>query len=120
MAENTAKSTPARVLLLFTLLLAGMAAARWQDRTPTTISYPTALEDTQLVPSTLRHFRALLDGQSTAQSFTITSRAPVTKADHHLFKCGQAEHGAFTIYQDQQAYWLKTAPGQYLRATVAQ
>jgi hypothetical protein len=126
MAENLAKSTPARVLFLFTFLMAGMAAALWRDHSvgsADTVDYPTALGDEQLCPVALLQpgttFSSSLDKEPRPVSWTVSSKAATSKREDRLWKVGLAEEHAFYIYQsdqaDDSAYWVKSGPGAFYR-----
>jgi hypothetical protein len=129
MAENQPKSTPARVLFLFTFLMAGMAAALWRDHqtaaTVESIDYPTALGDEQFCPSTLlqsgQQFAANLDTSQQPATMTITSKSAFSKREDRLWKVGVATTGGFYLYQSDQpndsGWYVKSAPGLFHRAS---
>jgi hypothetical protein len=134
MAENQAKSTPARVLLLFALLLAAVAVAVSREHAARSavesVDYPTALGDEAFAPSSLlavgQVFSAKLDGTDTAASLAVTSAKPLAKAEERLWKVGLAEMvssqmGHFYIYQSDQtedtAQYIKSAPGMFYKVT---
>jgi hypothetical protein len=128
MAENQAKSTPARVLFLFAFLMAGMAAALWRESNggvKDSIDYPTALGDEQFCPIALlqtgQNFTAVMDKETQLVSWTITSKAAVAKREERLWKMGVASEAGFYVYQSDQAEdtgtWIKSAPGLFYRIT---
>jgi hypothetical protein len=129
MAENQAKSTPARVLFLFTFLMAGMAAALWRDHqaaaTVESIDYPTALGDEQYCPVALlqagQQFPATLDKSDHPTTMTITSKAALSKREDRLWKAGIATTDGFYLYQSDQpddpGWYVKSASGLFYKAT---
>jgi hypothetical protein len=129
MAENTAKATPARVLFLFALLFAGVAAALWRGemlRSETNaITYPTALGDQALAPISLLEsgatFTAQLDDQSSPTPFRVVSKSGQSKREERLWKVGVTEAPAFFIYRSDVTndYWIKSAAGGYYRVQPA-
>ncbi len=129
MAENQPKSTPARVLFLFTFLMAGMAAALWRDHqtaaTVESIDYPTALGDEQFCPVALlqpgQQFPATVDKSDQPATLTISSQSALSKREERLWKAGIATTGGFYLYQSDQpedtGWYVKSAPGQFYKVT---
>ena len=127
MAENQAKSTPARVLFLFTFLMAGLTAVLWRERQVgshvETVDYPTALGDAQFCPVALlsagQTFTATLDQADQPATFTTQGKSAITKRDDRLWKVGLATEGNFYLYQSDQAddtgWYVKSAEGQFYR-----
>lgn len=127
MADNQVKATSARVLMLFTFLLAGVTAAAWRQRSAQpgleTVGYPTALGDVQYCPVNLldreRHFSAQLDHAAEVAEFSISSEESFFRRDDRMFKAGMATSREFFLYQRDdlptESLWVKSADGQYHR-----
>ena len=125
MAENQAKATPARVLLLFAFLFAGVVASLWryEQQRPIIqkVEYPTALGDDLLCPIRFLEpgsaFTATLDSAPKPADFTVSSASAKSKREDRMWKVGVEEQGAFFLYQNDQAgetgLWVKSAEGLF-------
>ena len=125
MADNQAKATPARVLMIFTFLMAAVAASAWRQRSvvgsPNTVNFPTALGDAQFCPVAVltggQPFAARIDGVETPVNFQITAKAGQEMEEDQMRKTGLAESGEFFLYQPDEAaaesLWVKSAAGQF-------
>jgi hypothetical protein len=130
MAENQSKDTPARVLLLFTLLFAGVTAAAWREAghrdSIESVDFPTALADAQYCPISLltkgAAFQGMLDGHEKIVTFTVAASSARKQQEERLWKVGKTADGAFYIYQQQggesKSLWVKSAPNQFYEVTV--
>lgn len=126
MAQNLPRGTPARVLVLLTLLTGLVVVSAWRDalgrETNTGVRYPTALGDAGL----------LLPGQLPAhlqtggRHFTITSGGPTFhRRDDRMFRVltGAPEGLPFSLFTTRETLpdeaepklYARTAPQQYLR-----
>ena len=131
MAENQAKATPARVLMLFAFLFAGVVASLWRYEQQRTIvqkvEYPTALGDDLLCPVRLLEpgnaFTATLDSDPKPEAFTVSSASAKSKREDRMWKVGIEEQGAFFLYQSDQAgetgLWVKSAEGLFYAVQAA-
>ena len=125
MADNQAKATPARVLMIFTFLMAAVAASAWRQHSavgsPNTVSFPTALGDSQFCPVAVltggQPFAARIDGVETPVNFQVTAKAGQEMVEDQMRKTGLAESGEFFLYQPDEAsaesLWVKSAAGQF-------
>ena len=125
MADNQAKATPARVLMLFTFLMAAVAASAWRQHSavvsPNTIDFPTALGDTQFCPVAVltggQPFAARIDGTEALVNFQIGAKIGQEMEEDQMRKAGLAESGEFFLYQPEEAMteslWVKSAVGQF-------
>ncbi|MBP7950489.1 MAG: hypothetical protein KA004_12610 [Verrucomicrobiales bacterium] len=126
MAENLPRSTPARVLLLFAFLFAGVVAAVWRDGQMRpqleSVVYPTALGDALEVPPTVLAgavFQAWTDADPGGASFKATAEPPLKLAPDRLLRAGAAADGAFWLYRPdaksgRQGLFLRMPDGQFL------
>lgn len=130
MAENQAKATPARVLMLFTFLFAGVAATLWRHDSQRdqlqTIDFPTALADQDFCPVALLQpgvsFQAALDQAPTKAEYTVADTSGKPKREDRMWKVGMETQGQFFLYQSDQegesaTLWVKSAPGIFYRVS---
>ena len=125
MADNQAKATPARVLMIFTFLMAAVAASAWRQHSAVgsqnTVNFPTALGDAQFCPVAVltggQSFAAEIDGVETPVNFLVTAKEGQEMEEDQMRKTGLAESGEFFLYQPDEAaaesLWVKSAAGQF-------
>jgi len=127
MAQNTARGTPGKVLLLFALLTGAVAVSAWRDWLRRSelerITWPTALGDTSYyqpgsapVPLTVKGAAYLLEEQPGEK---------LQRRDDEMFRVPLAVPGPrlYTISESWPAdsvppLYLKAAPGEYLRVAL--
>jgi len=126
MAENTPRATSGRVLLLFAFLFAGLAAAVWHDRQNRerleSVTYPTALGDTQDVPAAVlggADFQAWTEADPTEAAYHLAADPAVKLSPDRFLKIGAAADGAFWIYRPdensgREGLYIRAADGRFL------
>ena len=125
MADNQAKATPARVLMIFTFLMAAVAASAWRQHSAVgsqnTVNFPTALGDAQFCPVAVltggQSFAARIDGTEALVNFQVIAKDGQEMEEDRMRKAGLAESGEFFLYQPDEAsaesLWVKSAVGQF-------
>jgi hypothetical protein len=126
MAQNIPRGTPARVLVLLTLLVGGAAVSAWRDALrqaqDTWVVHPSALGDASLLqPDQLPVY---LNTGGKIVNLT-TNGAPFLRRDDKMFRVQTSTEGdlPFSLFSNQEnltggedpKLYARTAPGQYLR-----
>lgn len=127
MAQNTARGTPARVLLLFALLTGGVVVAAWRDSLRRTelerVTWPTAVGDTAFhQPGDLPLPLAIPGGDF---SLVEVPGENLQRRDDAIFRVPLAvsEPRLYTISESWPAgevppLYLKTALGEYVKVSL--
>ena len=124
MAQNTARGTPARVLVVFALLAGGVTVAAWRDSLRRNelehITYPTAVGDTDYYKPGFEPVSLVVQGSA----FVLRELPGEThqSRDDRMFRVPLAVP-APRLYTPAETWaagevpplYLKTAPGEYQR-----
>lgn len=127
MAQNTARGTPARVLLLFALLTGGVVVAAWRDSLRRAelehVTWPTAVGDTVFHKPADLPVRAAIHG-----GVFLLEEVPgenLQRRDDGMFRVplAVAEPRLYTISESWPAgevppLYLKTAHGEYVKVAL--
>ena len=126
MAQNIPRGTPARVLVLLTLLVGGAVVSAWRDALRqaqnTWVFHPTALGDAALLqPDQLPVY---LNTGGKIVNLT-SSGGTLQRRDDRMFRVQTATEGdlPFTLFSNREnltghadpKLFARTAPGQYIR-----
>lgn len=126
MVQNTARGTPARVIILFALLTGAVAVVAWRDREPGEsggVRYPTAIGDTTYFKPGSEPLHIAIQGSV----FMLAEengdllqcrddrmwRVPLAVPQPRLYTTTES----FPADEIPPLY-LKTGPGEYVRVTL--
>jgi hypothetical protein len=127
MAQNTARGTPAKVLLLFALLTGAVAVSAWRDWLRRSeierVTWPTALGDTDYHQAGSEPMKILV--KETAYQLEEQPGEKLLRRDDEMFRVPLAVPlpRLYTISESWPAdsvppLYLKAAPGEYLRVAL--
>lgn len=127
MAQNLPRGTPARLLVLLTLLTGLVAVSAWRDALQRDravwVSYPTALGDTAFFQPTRLPLDVEVGGQI-VQLTAATGEPPVRVQDDRMFRIGPglSDGLPFQIYTSSEKpgesmdvpLFAHAAPGEFI------